>query len=171
MAGIASVYTSLLTQIKTDNRFKFVHIWNNQLEQLEDGDTYAFLFPNAFVEIIPPSSLALPLGYNVSDITIRIHIGHEEYDAGSGNFEENTNVFTYRDAIIKLLTKFKPTGCSQMMKVGEAQDFVHTNVYHYTVDFLCSFVDSIGSIDNDSTLVTKDPPTGLDLTIEIENSI
>lgn len=161
MAGIAQVYSSIISQIKSSTDFKFVHIWNNQLQQLEDGDTYAFPFPCAFVEILPPTGFQIGQGYNVSDLTVRIHIGHEEYDAGNGNFEENVNVFTYRDYVINALTSFQPYNCSHLQKQGEASDNVHTNIYHYTIDFICSFVDTKGSINEQQTFITKLPPTGL----------
>jgi len=172
MAGIASVFSSLITQIKTIGTFQFVHIWNNQLQQLIDGDTYAFPFPNAFVEVITPNEYtAIGQGYSVGDLVIRIHIGHEEYDAGNGNFEENVNVFTYRDAIIKALNNFQPTSCSSMMKVGEQQDYTHTNIYHYMVDFKTAFVDSKGSLDEQIPTTTVEPPITIEIDIDRVDSI
>ena len=56
MAGISAVYTSIMDQIKTLGTFKFVHIWNNQIQQIEDGQTYAFPFPCCFIEIVGPDS-------------------------------------------------------------------------------------------------------------------
>jgi len=148
MAGISDVYSSLLGRIRSTTPIPFVHIWNNQLQQLEDGDTYVFPFPNAFVEVIAPTNYdPIGQGYATGELTVRIHIGHEEYDAGGGNYEENVNVFTYRDLIINKLNSFQPTACSSLMKVSETQDFVHTNVYHYIIEFRCAFIDSRGSYD------------------------
>ena len=147
MANIGDLYTSLLNKIKELTQFKFVHIWNNQISQLEEGQMYAFPFPNCFVEITS-SYLPLGLGYSVNDMIITIHIGHEEYDAGGGNFEQNVNVFTYRDLIVKHLNGFQPTGCTNLMRIGEEQDYVHTNIYHYKILFKGAFVDSVGSLDN-----------------------
>ena len=146
MANIAGFYTSLLNEVSAIGAFPFVRIWNNQLEQLEDGTTYAFPFPNAFVEVLVPADY-LPLGggYSISDVTVRIHIGHDEYDAGGGNFEQNVNVFSYRDQVISRLNGFQPTGGSSLMKSAELQDYAHTNVYHYIIDFKGSFIDSVGS--------------------------
>jgi hypothetical protein len=156
MAGIAQVYSSLISRIKTSTSLSFVHIWNDQLRQLEDGETYVYPFPNAFVEVIAPTNYdPIGQGYATGELTVRIHIGHEEYDAGSGNFEENTNVFTYRDQIINKLNSFQPTACSSLMKVSETQDFVHTNVYHYIIEFKCAFIDSKGSIDEQKTYVNS----------------
>jgi hypothetical protein len=148
MANVGALFSSLLGRLREIQSFKFVHIWNDQLTQLANGDTYVFPFPCAFVEIISPNPfVAIGGGYSVGDIIIRIHIGHEEYDAGSGNFEENVNVFTFRDAVINKFNNFQPTGGSSMMKISESQDYSHTNLYHYTIDFSCAFVDSVGSFD------------------------
>jgi hypothetical protein len=163
MAGIASVYSDLKAKIEAIGSFNFVHIWNNQLQQLEDGETYAYPFPNAFIEVTAPTNYnQLGGGYSQGDLIVRIHIGHEEYDAGSGNFEENVNVFTYRDLIIAALTNYQPISCSNLMKIAEEQDFVHTNIYHYTIDFVCSFVDDKGVV----ATITKEPPTELIITNE-----
>lgn len=146
--GVSALYSSIINRIKTASQFGFVHIWNNQLEQLENGETYVFPFPCVFVEIITPAAYSpLGLGYSVGDLIIRIHLGHEEYDAGNGNYEENTNVFTYRDILVGLLNNYQPTGCSSLMKSAEAQDYVHTNVYHYTIEFKAAFIDNSGSFD------------------------
>jgi len=167
MAGIAIVYSDLITKIKNDVGLNFVHIWNNQLQQVADGETYVFPFPNAFVEISAPTQYdQLSSGYTQGNLIIRIHVGHEEYDAGNGNFEENVNVFTYRDAVIKSLNNFQPTSCSSMMKVSESQDYVHTNIYHYIIEFICSFVDSKGSKDEQIPTVTIEPPIGIEIDID-----
>lgn len=146
MATIVNVYNDLIERVQ-DNaaNFRFVRIWNNQLDQLADGDTYAFPFPNVFFEIEAPAQYnPLGQGFSVSDIKIRIHIGHEEYDAGSDLLEQNTNVFTLRNQIVNLFTNFQPSGCSSMMRVGGFPDYVHTNIYHDIVEFICSFVDDSG---------------------------
>jgi hypothetical protein len=130
----------------------FVRIWNNQFQQLEDGETYAFPFPNVFFEIESPAAYnPLALNYSIADIKIRVHIGHEEYDAGNGLYEQNTNVFLLRNQIISILNNFQPSGCSSMMKVGEIQDYEHKNIYHYIVEFLCSFVDTAAVDMNPTT--------------------
>jgi len=155
MAGINQVYSSLLSRIKTSTNLPFVHIWNNQLQQLADGDTYVFPFPNAFVEVTPPTSYdPIGRGYSTGELIVRIHIGHEEYDAGNGNYEENTNVFAYRDLIINKLNNFQPTACSSLMKISESQDFIHTNIYHYIVEFKCAFIDSRGSYEEQHDFTT-----------------
>jgi len=148
MAGISQVYQDLKAKISTATGSGFVHIWNNQLEQLAEGKTYAFPFPCYFIEVMPPTQYdPIGRGYATGELTIKIHIGHEEYDAFNGNYEENVNVFTLRDGIINALNSYQPIACSSLMKISETQDYVHTNIYHYVIEFKCAFIDSRGSID------------------------
>lgn len=146
MAGINDLFTDLLARVRTEiPEFKFVHIWNNQLEQLEDGLTYAFPFPNCFVEITSPNDYTpIGRGYSTGELVVRIHIGHEEYDAGGGNMEENRSVFSLRNKVVNKLNNYQPIATSSLMRVSEQQDYSHTNVYHYIVDFRCAFIDEWG---------------------------
>lgn len=159
MANIGGLYNDLLAKVKQLTVFKFVQIWNNQLQQLADGTTYSFPMPCAFIEIVPPNYLPLGGGYSVSDLSINIHIGHEQYDAGNGNFEQNTSVFALRDAVITHLNSYQPIACSSLIKGNEAQDYEHTNIYHYIVEFRTAFIDSMGSIDQQTTSVTGEIDT------------
>ena len=156
MAGIKDVYIDLKNKLTATGHFKFVHIWNNQLQQLEDGSTYSFPLPCALIEIAAPTEY-VPLGggYSQGELIIKIHIGHEEYDTTDGNFEENVNVFTLRDAVIAALTNYQPVACSDMMKSSEQQDFVHTNVYHYIIDWRTAFIDDKGVPGTITDLVTQ----------------
>lgn len=169
MATIGNIFSDCIARVVNNApNIPFVRIWNNQLQQLADGETYVFPFPNVFFELETPAVFnPLGLGYSVSDVKIRVHIGHEEYDAGGGLYEQNTNVFQLRDQIIALFTNFQPTGCSSMMKVGEFQDYEHTNIYHYIVEFLCSFVDSSGvntggTTEGEITDISFNPSGGAD---------
>jgi hypothetical protein len=145
MAGIKDVYTDIKAKVEAMGLFQFVHIWNNQLQQLEDGTTYSFPFPCCFIEIIPPTEYnPLGGGYSQGNLVVKFHIGHEEYDTMDGNMEENVNVLSFRDSIIATFTNYQPVACSSMMKSAEVQDYVHTNIYHYMVDFRTAFIDDKG---------------------------
>lgn len=146
MAGIVDVFNDLIARVKvTIPEFKFVHIWNNQLAQMEEGSIYSFPFPNCFIEVVPPNDYTpIGRGYSTGELVVRFHIGHEEYDAGGGNFEQNVNVFTYRDKIVNKFNNYQPIATSSLMRVSEGQDYVHTNIYHYIVEFRCAFIDSLG---------------------------
>jgi len=166
MAGIKDAITSLMAKIATDTTYKMVRVWNNQLQFLESQQIESIPFPCAFVEVLMPNNYTqLALGITESDITFRVHIGQVEYDAGDGTMEQNLSIFGLRDAMIGNLTYFEPTACSHLMKVAENQDYSHTDVYHYTIDFICSFIDDKGDETRGQT--TAGPPTLLETDITI----
>lgn len=154
----------ILTRLETVADLKHVRVFNNQFDQLETGDTITFPFPCAFVEVLPQQFGQLGGGYQQSDVDFRIHIGHEQYDAGGGTFEQNLDVFDLRDAVYQALAGYRPTMCGELFKVNEQQDYTHTNVYHYIMDFRTSFIDKTASTLIDPT--TIDPVT-LDLDVYV----
>jgi hypothetical protein len=169
MAGIGDYIQDLLAKLETDTNLKYVRVFNNQFTQIENGTVESFPMPCAFVEIVAPNSYdQLSIGYTISDLITRVHIGMVEYDAQDGTFEQNLSIFALRDSIISLLQNYQPVGAGKMMKIAEAQDYEHTNVYHYTIDFKCSFVDDAGRTDKD--LIEKEPPTDLEVNAEFDKT-
>lgn len=154
----------IMNRIATGS-IQFVRVWNNQLNYMESQQIEAFPMPSAFVEILNPvDHQQLSVGYTGADLLIRVHVVNTEYDAMDGTMGQNLNIFDLRDEVIGLLTYYKPTSCGNLMKVAEQQDYEHTNVYHYTIDFTTHFIDTSGA--QDRTNITKEPPT--DLVVEAE---
>lgn len=144
----------ILNKISTDvPEIQYVRVFNNQFQYLEDQTIEAFPFPCAFVEVIPQSYVQLGAGYQQSDIDIKIHIGHVEYDANNGNMEENLSIFDIRNLVVKELNLFKPYMCAEMFKVSEEQDYTHTDVYHYVITYRTGLIDDTGSTLINPTLV------------------
>jgi len=160
---LKNVFEDILTQV--NNNIGYARVWNNQLNLLEQQTMYMFPNQATFVEIILQKT-SLSLGVNGGDITIRFHIVSVQYDAQDGTLEQNLEVFGRRDAIIQLFQYYEPVKCSGMQLVNEEPDYTHSNVYHYQVDFICSFVDETGYINRDKIL--KDPPTDLEVTGTIQ---
>jgi hypothetical protein len=166
MAGIKAPIQDIISKLATNTSFQFVRVWNRQIRMLYDGETYSYPLPACFVEVINPAQYEqMGLGYTQSEITFRIHIAQEYYDAQDGTFEQNYTIFDLRDEVIALLTYYEPTACSGLQKTNEEQDYEHTQLYHYMVDFKCSFIDSKG--DQTVNDIDKQPPTGLELDITI----
>jgi hypothetical protein len=140
--GIADAINDLMDLVETSS-IKFCRIWNNQFQWMEEQQIEAFPMPCCFIETILPNDQAA-IGITVADCIFRVHIGMNELDSGTGRMEENINIFTLRDEIISLLTYKELSGCSGLQKINEEQDYSHTNVYHYIIDFKCSFVDTKG---------------------------
>ena len=167
MAGLRTAIQELLTLIETSS-VKFARVFNNQFQYMEDGSIESFPMPCVFVEALLPNDNA-GLGATVTDVTFRIHIGMNELDAQDGTLEQNVNIFALRDEMVALLTYKMLSGCSGLQKVSESMDYTHTNVYHYVLEFVCSFVDVAG--DQTVTQEETTPPTVLETTIDIVTSI
>jgi hypothetical protein len=166
MPGIAAPMQDILTLMLTVPGVKHVNIWNNQIKDEDKGDLYDFPKPALFLEVIShPAFEEIGLGLQSADMGFRIHIAHEFYDDGQGNFERNFPVILLRDDVIATLSHFWPTACGPLIKKTEAQDPNHTNIYHYVIDFVCNFTDSKGSPYDVNAGKHKDsvPPTDLEI--------
>lgn len=166
--SLKTVITDIMTRLREIEEVKFVHVFNDQFEYMEQQQSYSFPFPCVFVEIINPAAFAqLGGGYQQADLDIRIHIGMEQYDSGDGNMEQNLDIFDLRDLVFQKLSLYKPTMCSELFKVAEEQDYQHSNIYHYLMDFRTCLIDKTASTLIEPTLV--DPVT-LELQVTRENT-
>jgi hypothetical protein len=152
----------ILNKLKEIPELKYVRVFNNQFQYLESRDIEAFLFPCAFLEIVPQSYQPLLNGYSQSDVDFRIHLGHEQYDSLDGNMEQNLDVFDLRNLVLKKLTLFKPSMCSELFKVNEEQDYTHTGIYKYIIDFRGGVIDKEASNLIEPILIEP-----LDLSLEV----
>jgi hypothetical protein len=170
MAGIVSPMRDILTQLNT---LYFTRVWNNQLTKILSGELEYQILPAVYLEVVSPSQYnLLGIGYTTSDINFKIHIIHEFYDAQDGTFEQDLLVFDIRDQIIALLSGFRPSFCGVMFKVAEEQDFEHTNLYHYIVDFTANYIDDSGSPNRpgSDTFTPSIPPLELEVDVTIEKN-
>lgn len=162
MAGIKVMIQDLLNKLSDGTSFQYVRIWNNQFQLQEDGTTESFPYPCIFIQLENSADYQqMGLGMTLSDIIVRIHIGQEYYDAQDGTIGQNLSIFDLRDEVIRLLTYYEATQCSGLQKIAEDQDYSHTNVYHYIVDFRCSFVDDRG--DQRANDIGTTPPIGIEI--------
>lgn len=174
MAGVKEPLMDVLSKLETitvrNNDGQQVplrsRIFNNQLVREQEGKQYAYEKPCVFVEVINKSKYdQLGEGFQSSDIGFRLHLVHEEYDTGDGMMDQNINIFDLRDKVVRTLSLYEPTGCGPLTRVGEDQDYDHSNLYHYMIDFVCNFTDSRGSKWDQGKLIDKDPPTDLEIDV------
>lgn len=172
MAGVKEPLRDVLSKLETitvrNNDGQMVplrsRIFNNQLVREQEGKQYAYEKPCVFVEIINKVKYEqLGEGFQSADLAFRIHLVHEEYDTADGNMDQNLNVFDLRDKVVLALSLYEPTGCGPLTRIGEDQDFDHSNIYHYQIDFVCNFTDSKGSKWDQGKLIDKEPPTDLEI--------
>ena len=165
---IKTAINDILTRLNTVTGAMFVAVWNNHASRLMDGSGYSFACPAVFVELETLGEAGrLGGGMTSQDYIIRIHLLHQELDAADGTLDQNLNVYDWRDDIKAKVTGMKPTNFSNLMFMNELQDYEHSNLYHYILEFKAAFVDTKGSpIDNDSTdWIETTPPTDLDLSV------
>jgi hypothetical protein len=173
MAGILSPLNDILARLTNlqdgmDNPlFQYCRVFNDHFNRMERQEIEAFPFPCALVEIATPIDF-MPIGGGLAqaDVIWRIHIGMQELDAGDGTMEQNLDVFSlYRDTVVAALSNFKPTACGLLFRVAEQPDFNHTNIYVYTVEFKCGFIDSKGSKydPGGGNYIYTTPPTRLEI--------
>ena len=177
MSGIVSPLTDVISKLATlavVNQDKktaqlYARVWNNQFQLLQAGQIEAFPLPCAFVEVVAPNKYnQLGGGITESDITFRIHLGMEQLDTGDGTMEQNLKIFALRDSVITLLTYFEPTACSPLMHTVDEQDYYHSNMYHYILSFICSYIDKPG--DQTVPQIDYGPPTNLVLDIDYDKA-
>ena len=151
---MGELVNQILAELRTINYFKFVAVWNNQFNYVDDGSSYSIPFPNAFVELDLNNTEDVGVNYQASDIEIKIHIGQDFYNGST--LEENLTIFDLRDIVYRKLSSFKTTNTGIFRKISEQQDFEHTNVYHYVITFKAQWVDSTAT---PQTYYTTTAPT------------
>lgn len=178
MSGIKEPIQSLLAKLTTINvvtpdgitKPLYSRIWNNQLRQLIDGESYSFQRPACFVEVINSVNYEiLGQGLRAADLGFRLHLIHDFYNL-DGTMEQDLSIFDLRDSLLLALRKFCPTACGPINCIREEQDYEHENVYHYVLDYVCCFIDSKAS-DYDETsplLRESEPNPDMDLETEVE---
>lgn len=149
----STFFNSIKTQLQTisfeGNAIAFVQLWNNQLDSLKAADTeanilYSFSLPALFVEFMNLETEQLGNGNQVyANLVVRIHILHRQEDAGDGTMEQNVTVFSLRDAVQAALQNFRTAGASEFTRQKEEMDYHHNNIYHYVLDYGCTFVDTL----------------------------
>jgi len=147
----------------------YARIWNKQIEFEEKGKYIDFPKPAAFVEVINEAKYhELGIGFQSCDVGFRIHLIHEYYNDVNGvTFEQDLAIFELRDKVVALISHYQPTACGPMVRTGEEQEYSHTNIYHYIIDFITHFIDSKGSAYDPATgkYVDYGPPITLDLEV------
>lgn len=146
----------------------YSRVWNNQVEYEQTGQLQPFPKPAAFVEVLNNATYEeIGKGFASCDVVFRIHLVHEYYNL-DGTMEQDMAIFDLRDKLISHLNHYKPTACGLLVRMAEAQQYDHPNVYEYLVDFGCNFTDSKGSEYDQQAgkYVEKEPPTALELDVQ-----
>lgn len=135
--------------------FQLVAVHNNQIERGFTGEGYNFPMPACFIEYKPEKNETYGMGVTWCNMHWKIHIAHQQLDAGDGTMDQNLDVIDVRDKVMTaMMVKFRPSNCGNMFLVDEDQDTNHTNLYHYVIEFKCGFLDTKGSPFDSGDIIT-----------------
>jgi hypothetical protein len=154
---MVNVINEIVAQLRTIPELKLVTIWNNQFNYIDSGEIYSFPMPCAFVEVESDGFEQLGNSYQATDLIIKIHVGNDFYNGT--NIDENLTIFVLRDLIVKKLSRFKPTTSGDFVKISEKQDFQHSNVYHYELNYKTHYIDNTAVIAD----ILTTPPLALEI--------
>jgi hypothetical protein len=147
-----------------------VAMWNSQIQKAISGTGDPFDMPALFIELLFGAQHNLGTKVTETDITWRLHIAHQQL---AGTPDHNIVVIPLRDKIKKAYMGYRPAGCGRLQYVTEKPDTDHGNIYHYTLDLICGFIDTKGSpYDPDAAeWIIKEPPTAIEINIDKENQL
>lgn len=151
---------------RPDKLYQLVRMWNNQIAWEKDGSGYTFEKPACFLELRPGETLQYLDNVTSTDYTFILHIVDMRLgEPDEVGMDQNLTVYEYRDKTKAKMVGFSPRNCSTMFQTDERQDYDHTDVYHYLLDFKSGMTDTKGSIlDPEQDKVTySSPPTNLEL--------
>jgi hypothetical protein len=122
---------------------QFIQMWNNQLENINDGGNYSFLLPAIFIEFVNNQNVdSVGGGVQVFDpLDINVHIIHDQYDSTDGTMDQNLEVLDLKQKVYKALQLFKTNGSGYFNRVSEDQDYNHSNIYHFIQTYRTTWTD------------------------------
>lgn len=163
-----------IKDIKGRQYFDHINIWNNQIEMAKDKENkgYAWNTPAAFIEIVLGETRMLGAGViSYPECRIVLHLASRKLNEPKLGMDRNLDVFSDRDEVVRKFNGYSGIRrASALMLAGEEQDFEHTNLYEYTLNFRTSFIDTTGSL-YDENLSERYTNENLTLETIFQNSL
>ena len=150
---------------------KFSAMFNNQFENInrDDPNGYcAFPLPAVLVEF-DNSNQSNYIGNGVQiyePLVIRMHIGMEQLDSGTGTLDENLDIFDLKNKVYLAFQNWHTEGSGTFNRTNENQDYNHNNLYVWQMEFTTSYIDQFAIEPRNG--ITKEPPTDLELNTSFE---
>ena len=138
-----AVYEAIRARIESEcPDVAHVRVWNNQLALMEAREQLAFNFPADFIEFTENEYSQLGEGIQECNGLITLHICDNFYNGD--DIEENLQIFDIKTDVFKALNDWKSTTArtSPFMRVNEAQDTEHSNVYHFIQTYAVRWQDA-----------------------------
>lgn len=131
-----------------NNVFKYINIWDNQIDEMIKGTTYSFDSNSAiFIELqLGEGQMLLNNVTSYPNAKIIFHIFSILLDAGKDNMEQNLKIFEFRDILKSNTLGWSPANCSSFMAYLDTLDYKHNNITKHLLGYNFNFIDKTGSI-------------------------
>lgn len=128
------IFNELKTQLAAIAGIKHVALWNNQIDN--EPKEAAFGYPCLFIQFTNDNFVDLANGVQQFDSVITLHLGFESY------LDEDASILTLKDLVYATVHKTQSaTTTSELLRVGEEQNFDHSNVQLYEIEFKTTIKD------------------------------
>lgn len=162
MSSKKDLYIALRHQIERLTSVKHVRLYNNQFQNMDKENTFAF--PCVFIQFLDLNWSTETEGIQKGLATIRLHVGFETLAREDlGKFD------VIDDEIHKYVEGFTGEDFTRLSRVNEEQDIDHDNVYVWLMDYSTEIIDCSGARRGK---MTKTTVTGLNVNVntDMENS-
>lgn len=160
---------TILIFLREIEQVKYVSVWNNNLDRMEDGTSWTFPLPSLFIELISPMQIKSEGNGSMlyDPLDIKIHLLVEQIDSMDGYFDQNLAFIDLVDAVSLHLAAYEPSFSSTWDLVSMEFDYNHTNVYHCMFTYRTTFRDTRLCAPIHRT--TRQQPITISPTITINN--
>lgn len=143
--GLKAIGMSI--QLNSEPIFKYIGMWNNQLEKDKEDKIFSFRKPAMFFEFLPNTVDSVGAGVQIFDpLPVKIHVIDDMYDAKDGTNEVNLQVFDLGDLVYKNFqlnsVKGADYGTSPLNRTEVELDVDHDNLYHHITTFTTTWIDN-----------------------------
>ncbi len=91
--------------------------------------------------------------------SIKVHCCHKFFNATDGivKFDQDLDIYYYRDWVFKMLAQFQPSQCGVMTLVDEPGSEQHDMINDYIMEFSCLHTDSLVDQPINGSVINYDP--------------
>jgi hypothetical protein len=127
--------------------FLTISEWNNQIDEINEGEQYGFMLPACFIEIVNErEKIQLGNGATLYDpLYIKFHIIDEQLNmdtfTDNNNLDMNLKYYDYIASLYNKLYLHEFNKASGLVHKSDENDTQHTNIYHVISTFVTNYVD------------------------------
>jgi hypothetical protein len=146
------LYIAVKTILEAVTGIKYVALWNNQFER--ENENVSFNYPCCFIEFDNIGYSELLKGVQNVDMSVKIHLGFESYKT------EDLDILDLKQSIYQALhtLSFQDSNgtTSKLLRRAETQNFDHTNIHEYILEFVCGGKDYSLQLEPKATVTVDD---------------